>query len=301
VAHTVNSVKCSLWQSERNNIMKLTNPEVIRNIMSKSGIKFNKGLGQNFLTDDSVLEDIVLGSDIDENTAVIEVGPGIGCLTQALAEKAGKVVSIEIDKGLIPLLNSLFVAYNNVEIVEGDILKTDLKALISTFGDMKVRVAANLPYYITTPIIMKLLEEDLPILSITVMVQKEVAERIVAKPGGKDYGALSVAVQYYSDAEIIREVPADCFMPPPKVDSAVVKMVLGKKDLGVEEKKFFRLVKAAFAQRRKTLINSIDGSNFYQMNKQQLKEAVESIGLDEKVRGEVLSLEQFAQLANIIQ
>jgi len=281
--------------------MKLTNPEVIRNIMSKSGIKFNKGLGQNFLTDDSVLEDIVLGSDIDENTAVIEVGPGIGCLTQALAEKAGKVVSIEIDKGLIPLLNSLFVAYNNVEIVEGDILKTDLKALISTFGDMKVRVAANLPYYITTPIIMKLLEEDLPILSITVMVQKEVAERIVAKPGGKDYGALSVAVQYYSDAEIIREVPADCFMPPPKVDSAVVKMVLGKKDLGVEEKKFFRLVKAAFAQRRKTLINSIDGSNFYQMNKQQLKEAVESIGLDEKVRGEVLSLEQFAQLANIIQ
>ena len=281
--------------------MKLTNPEVIRNIMSKSGIKFNKGLGQNFLTDDSVLADIVDGSDIDENTAVIEVGPGIGCLTQALAEKAGKVTSIEIDKGLIPLLNSLFVAYNNVEIVEGDILKTDLKALISTFGDMKVRVAANLPYYITTPIIMKLLEEDLPILSITVMVQKEVAERIVAKPGGKDYGALSVAVQYYSDAEIIREVPAECFMPPPKVDSAVVKMVLGKKNLGVDEKKFFRLVKAAFAQRRKTLINSIDGSNFYQMNKQQLKEAVESIGLDEKVRGEVLSLEQFAQLANIIK
>lgn len=281
--------------------MKLTNSEVIRNIMSKSGIKFNKGLGQNFLTDDSVLADIVDGSQIDENTAVIEVGPGIGCLTQALAEKAGKVVSIEIDKGLIPLLNSLFVAYNNVEIVEGDILKTDLKALISNFGDMKVRVAANLPYYITTPIIMKLLEEDLPILSITVMVQKEVAERIVAKPGGKDYGALSVAVQYYSEAEIIREVPAECFMPPPKVDSAVVKMVLGKKDLGVDEKKFFRLVKAAFAQRRKTLINSIDGSNFYQMNKQQLKEAVESIGLDEKVRGEVLSLEQFAQLANIIK
>ncbi len=280
--------------------MKLTNPEVIRNIMSKSGIKFNKGLGQNFLTDDSVLADIVEGSQIDENTAVIEVGPGIGCLTQALAEKAGKVVSIEIDKGLIPLLHDLFIAYNNVEIIEGDILKTDLNALIASFGDMKVRVAANLPYYITTPIIMKLLEEDLPILSITVMVQKEVAQRIVAKPGGKDYGALSVAVQYYSDAEIIREVPADCFMPPPKVDSAVVKMVLGKKDLGVDEKKFFRLVKAAFAQRRKTLINSIDGSNFYQMNKQQLKEAVEGIGLDERVRGEVLSLEQFAQLANII-
>ena len=281
--------------------MKLTNPEVIRNIMSKSGIKFNKGLGQNFLTDDSVLEDIVLGSDIDENTAVIEVGPGIGCLTQALAEKAGKVVSIEIDKGLIPLLNSLFVAYSNVEIVEGDILKTDLKALISSLGDMKVRVAANLPYYITTPIIMKLLEEDLPILSITVMVQKEVAERIVAKPGGKDYGALSVAVQYYSDAQIIREVPSECFMPPPKEDSAVVRMVLGKKDLGVDEKKFFRLVKAAFAQRRKTLINSIAGSNFYKMDKAQLREAIESIGLDEKVRGEVLSLEQFASLANIIE
>ncbi|MDD4688172.1 MAG: 16S rRNA (adenine(1518)-N(6)/adenine(1519)-N(6))-dimethyltransferase RsmA [Eubacteriales bacterium] len=281
--------------------MKLTNPEVIHSIMSKSGIKFKKGLGQNFLIDDSVLEDIVVGSEITENTAVIEVGPGIGCLTQALAEKAGKVVSIEIDRGLVPLLNSLFVAYNNVEIIEGDILKTDLIPLIESFGDMEVRVAANLPYYITTPIIMKLLEEDLPIRSITVMVQKEVAERIVAKPGGKEYGALSVAVQYYSDAQIIRVVSSECFMPPPKVDSAVVKMVIGKKDLGVDEKKFFRLVKAAFAQRRKTLINSISGSNFYKMDKAQLKEAIESIGLNEKVRGEVLSLEQFAQLANIVE
>lgn len=282
-------------------MMKLTNPEVIRNIMNKSGIKFNKGLGQNFLIDDSVLDDIVSGSQIDSETAVIEVGPGIGCLTQALAEKAGKVTSIEIDKGLIPLLKSLFVAYRNVDIIEGDILKTDLHALINTFGDMKVRVAANLPYYITTPIIMKLLEEDLPILSITVMIQKEVARRIAAKPGTKDYGALSVAAQYYTDVEIIREVPAECFMPAPKVDSAVVKMVLNKKDLGVDEKKFFRLVKAAFSQRRKTLINSLDGSNFYKMDKQSIKEALLNLGFDEKVRGETLALEQFAQLSNVIE
>ncbi len=281
--------------------MKLTNPEVIRNIMNKSGVKFNKGLGQNFLIDDSVLADIVEGSEIDKDTAVIEVGPGIGCLTQALAERAGRVVSIEIDKGLIPLLKSLFVAYNNVDIIEGDILKTDLHALISSFEGMKVRVAANLPYYITTPIIMKLLEENLPILSLTVMIQKEVAQRIAAAPGGKEYGALSVAAQYYSDIEIIREVPAHCFMPAPKVDSAVVKMTINKKDLGVDEKKFFRIVKAAFSQRRKTLINSLDGSHFYQMDKQQIKQALEQIGLNEKVRGETLTLEQFAELSNIIE
>lgn len=268
--------------------------------MSKSGLKFNKGLGQNFLTDESVLTAIVEGSGINENSAVIEVGPGIGCLTQALAEAAGKVLCIELDRNLIQLLHSLFVAYPNVEIIEGDVLKVNLKEIVDSFASKEVSVVANLPYYITTPILMRLLEENLPLKSITVMVQKEVADRIIASPGSKDYGALSVAVQYHATAEIICNVPPESFMPPPKVSSAVVKMVLGDKRVKVDEKKFFRIVKASFAQRRKTLLNALEGSGFYQMSKAEMKEQIEKLGWNEKIRGEMLSLEQFAKLSEVI-
>ena len=276
--------------------MELTNPKVIWDIMNRSGLRFNKDLGQNFLADSEVLSKIVDGAKISQDMLVIEIGPGIGCLTAALADVAGRVVAIEMDKKLVEVLRKNFVAYKNVEIVESDIMKYNLKELIEK-EKRPVAVVANLPYYITTPIIMRLLEEELDIQSITVMVQKEVADRIVALPIGKEYGALSVAVQYYSVPEIICDVPRSAFIPPPKVDSAVVRMAVRKeKAVQVDKEKFFRVVKAAFGQRRKTLLNSLCGSNEFG-GKEEIRRVLETCGLDEKIRGERLGLKEFAMLS----
>ena len=279
--------------------MELTNPKVIREIMNKSGLKFNKALGQNFLTDGEVLRKIIEGAELSSEMLVIEIGPGIGSLTAALAGVAGKVVAVEMDKKLVGVLKKSFAVYDNVEIVESDIMKYDLKGLIAREG-RPAAVVANLPYYITTPIIMRLLEEELDIKSITVMVQKEVADRIVAEPTGKEYGALTVAVQYYSVPEIICNVPSTAFIPPPKVDSAVVHMkVRAEKEVTIDKKKLFKVVKAAFSQRRKTLLNALYGSNEFG-SKEEIRSALEKCGLDEKIRGERLSIAQFAALSEIL-
>lgn len=282
--------------------LDLTNPQTIKEIMSGLGIKFNKSLGQNFLIDKSVLDDAIFASGIDENYGVLEIGPGIGTLTCEISKYAKKVVAIELDRSIASYLKDAFVAYNNVEIIQGDALKTDLSKLIEEhFFGMPVVVIANLPYYITTPLIMKFLEEDLPFESVTVMIQKEVADRIVSLPGRKEYGALSVAVQYYSDPEIIRTVSPDCFMPPPKVTSAVIKMDIKnhKKPQVSDEKKFFRVVKAAFGQRRKTLVNALS-SNF-KMCKDDIENIVKNVTGSEKIRGEQLLLGQFIQISEKIE
>ena len=282
--------------------LDLTNPQTIREIMNGLGIKFNKSLGQNFLIDKSVLDDAIFASGIDENYGVLEIGPGIGTLTHEISKYAKKVVAIELDRSIAAYLKNAFVAYNNVEIIQGDALKTDLAKLIEEhFPDMPAVVIANLPYYITTPLIMKFLEENLSFESVTVMIQKEVADRIVSNPGKKEYGALSVAVQYYSDPEIIRTVSPDCFMPPPKVTSAVIKMDIKNhvKPQVSDEKKFFRVVKAAFGQRRKTLVNALS-SNF-QMGKDDIENIVKNVTGSEKIRGEQLLLGQFIQISEKIE
>lgn len=282
--------------------MDLTNPQTIKEIMNGLGIKFNKSLGQNFLIDKSVLDDTISASGIDDSYGVLEIGPGIGTLTCEISKYAKKVVAIELDRNIASYLKNAFVAYNNVEIIQGDALKTDLSKLIDEhFCGMPVSVIANLPYYITTPIIMRFLEEDLPFESVTVMIQKEVADRIVSLPGKKEYGALSVAVQYYSDPEIIRTVSPDCFMPPPKVTSAVIKMDIKnhKKPQVGDEKKFFRVVKASFGQRRKTLVNALS-SNF-KMSKEEIENIVKNVTGSEKIRGEQLLLGQFIQISEKIE
>lgn len=277
--------------------MDLTSPRVIKDIAERFGFNFSKGLGQNFLLDDSVLDRIVEAADID--TGVLEVGPGFGVLTKQLAETGKKVVSVEIDSRLIPVLDFTLSEYDNVKIIERDILKTDVKELINfEFAGEKISVAANLPYYITTPIIAKLIEEKLPIKNIVVMVQKEVAERICAKPGKKDYGAISVMCQYYTNPEIITIVPAGSFYPAPKVNSAVLCMrVCETPNIETKnEKLFFKVVKAAFAQRRKTLLNCL--SSGFSMDKQTISEILEKIGIATNIRGEKLGLLEFAKIAD---
>ena len=282
--------------------MNLTNPETIKKIMDGLGRGFNKALGQNFLVDQSVLDAAVNAAGIDESYGVIEVGPGIGTLTVELSKHAGKVVAIELDRGIADYLQKAFVAYDNVEIIQGDALKIDLKKVIDEhMKGMPVVVIANLPYYITTPLIMKFLEEDLPLESITVMIQKEVADRIVADAGTKEYGAISVAVQYYSTPEIIRTVPPESFMPPPKVTSAVIKMDVKnhQKPEVLDEKKFFRTVKAAFGQRRKTLVNAL--SSAFSAPKEEITAVVTDVTGSEKIRGEQLTLGQFIQISEKLQ
>lgn len=277
--------------------MKLTSPAVIKQIMSAGGLHFNKALGQNFLIDESVLNTAIQASGINENTGVLEIGPGIGTLTAALSEKAGKVVSIELDRSIFEYLKKSFVAYNNVKIIQGDALKLDLNEIIKTeFDGMRVCVVANLPYYITTPLIMRFLEDGLPLDSVTVMIQKEVAERIVAKAGTKEYGAISLAVQYYSDPEIIVTVPPESFMPPPKVTSAVIKMDIKNhiKPYVSDEKRLFAIIKAAFGQRRKTLVNAL--TQVSTMPKDRLKAIVKDVCDNENIRGEALDLGQFIQI-----
>lgn len=279
--------------------MNLTSPKTIKEICARFDFKFSKGLGQNFLLDESVLDKIVEAADADGG--VLEVGPGFGVLTQKLAEAADKVVSIEIDKKLIPVLDYTLADCDNVKIIEKDILKTDLKALIEEeFDKLPISVAANLPYYITTPIITKLIEEKLPIKNIVVMVQKEVAMRICAAPGKKDYGAISVLCGYYTEPSMVVTVPAGSFMPPPKVDSAVLKMTLREKPLvqPKDEEYFFRVVKAAFAQRRKTLVNCL--ANGLSIDKKTAARAIEECGLPADIRGERLSIQEFAHISDIL-
>ncbi len=277
--------------------MDLTSPKTIKEICAKFNFRFSKGLGQNFLLDGSVLDKIVEAAQPKDG--VLEIGPGFGVLTGRLAESAEKVVSVEIDKKLIPVLEYTLSEYDNVKIVEKDILKTDLHKLIDEeFGGQKISVAANLPYYITTPIITALIEERLPIKNIVVMVQKEVAERICAAPGKKDYGAISVLCQYYTEPELVATVPAGSFIPPPKVDSAVLKLKLREKPAAepADEKYFFKVVKAAFAQRRKTLVNCL--ANGLGIDKNTAAKAITDCGISPDIRGERLSVQEFAYLSD---
>ena len=278
----------------------LTNRDVIYHLAQSHGFQFKKGFGQNFLTDPEVLIEICRAADQKEG-GILEIGPGFGTLTAALAQSAKKVVAVEVDKRLFPVLHETLAGFQNIQIVEGDILKVDIPTLLSEeFGDMPVSVAANLPYYITTPILMKLLEGKLPIRRIVVMVQKEVAERMMASPGRKDYGALSIAVQYYASPRLVCTVPKEDFVPMPKVDSAVVALDLldAPRVEVADEKRFFRLIKAVFAQRRKTLVNGLKNSGFAgDKTKEEIEEILALCGLDKNIRGETLSIETFAQIA----
>lgn len=276
---------------------KLSNPQVTIDIIKKYNFAFQKRFGQNFLIDAHVVNKIVAAADITKDDIVLEIGPGIGTMTQYLAEAAGHVYAVEIDKNLLPVLDETLAEYDNVTVVNNDILKVDIRELV---GDREVKVVANLPYYITTPIIMGLFENHIPASSITVMVQKEVAMRMQAGPGSKDYGALSLAVQYYAKPYIVANVPPNCFMPRPNVGSAVIRLTKHEKP-PVEvkdESLMFRLIRASFNQRRKTLQNGINNAANLSFSKEQVVDALNALGLSESVRGEALTLEQFAALAN---
>lgn len=279
--------------------MELYNPSVIRGIKNKYGFKFSRSLGQNFLTNKKVIDEIVEGADITKEDLVIEIGPGIGVLTAAAAEKAGKVIAIEIDTNLVTILGDTLAEFDNVKVINENVLELNLAKIIEEeAGDYKaVKVIGNLPYYITTAIIMKLLEEKLPVESITIMMQKEVAERIKAEPGSRIYGAISVAVQYYCSVNVVENVPKEYFMPMPKVDSAVLRLDV-RKEAPVNllnEKMFFRCIKAGFSQRRKTLLNSLTGTGF---GKGVISKCLVNAGIDGKRRAETLSLSDFAAVAN---
>lgn len=270
-------------------------------VLQKYNFHFQKKLGQNFLIDMHVLERIIDEAGITKDDFVIEIGPGIGTMTQYLCEAAGAVAAVEIDKNLIPILADTLSEYDNVEVIHNDILKVDIAALADEKnGGRPIKVVANLPYYITTPIIMGLFESHVPIESITVMVQKEVADRMQCGPGSKDYGALSLAVQYYAKPEIVAIVPPNCFMPRPNVGSAVIRLTRHENvpvDV-TDERLMFRLIRASFNQRRKTLVNGLKNSSDLNYTKEQIEAAITAIGQPLTIRGEALTLEQFAQLAN---
>ncbi len=280
--------------------MDFISPSVIKDIARRYGFVFKKGLGQNFLSSQEVLEEIAEAAEIDGG-GVIEIGPGFGVLTNELCKRAKKVVALELDENLIPILEDTLGEYDNIKVINKDVLKADVRALIDEeFGGETVSVAANLPYYITTPIITGLIESKLPLKNIVVMVQKEVADRICAKPATKDYGAISVMCQYYAEVETITVVPADLFVPPPKVDSAVVKMVMRDTPavMPKDEIVFFKTVKAAFSQRRKTLLNCLSAN--FPKSKEELTEILEGVGIDPRRRGETLSLDEFCNLSNLL-
>lgn len=270
-------------------------------VLQKYHFNFQKKYGQNFLIDTRVLNKIIAAAEITEDDCVLEIGPGIGTMTQYLAERAGEVVAVEIDRNLIPILEETLSAYKNVTIINQDILKMDVKGLAEERGK-PLKVVANLPYYITTPIIMGLFENHVPLKNITVMVQKEVAERMQAGPGKKDYGALSLAVQYYAKPEIVANVPPNCFIPRPNVGSAVVRMDRYETPpVQVEdERKMFAVIRAAFNQRRKTLVNSLANAQEQGISRERTVQALERMGLPAAIRGEALSLEQFAELSNLV-
>lgn len=280
--------------------MKLYTPSTIREIKDKYGFKLSKSLGQNFLTDKHIIDKIIDATEITEEDLVIEIGPGIGVLTAEAAQKAKKVIAVEIDKNLIPILHDTLGQFDNVEIINQDVLKTDLNGIIAASGCKRAKIIGNLPYYITTPIIMGLLEGHVKANSITIMMQKEVADRIKAEPGTKAYGALSAAVQYYCDVVTVATVPKEVFFPAPKVDSAVLRLDI-REEKSVElmdEVLFFRCIKAGFGQRRKTLLNSL--SQLGDVSKEQVRECLAECGIDEKRRAETLSLEEFAGIANYL-
>ncbi len=279
----------------------LSDINVIKSVMARHGVTFNKGLGQNFLIDPNVCPDMADNADLDENTCAVEIGPGVGVLTAELAKRAGKVLSFELDDRLLPVLKETLADFHNVEIINQDILKADLPAIFEEkCKGMDIVVCANLPYYITSPIIMLFLENKLPVKSITVMVQKEAADRLCAEVGSRDGGAVTVAVSYYAHSEELFFVPRDSFLPPPKVNSAVIKLTLRDKP-PVEipdEDFFFRVVKAAFAQRRKTAENSISAG--LGIPKNRVADALAEAGLEKTVRAEKLTMENFADITHIL-
>lgn len=282
---------------------ELGNPQNTIEVLQKYRFNFQKKFGQNFLIDTHVLDKIIDASGVTEDDFVLEIGPGIGTMTQYLCERAREVVAVEIDKNLIPILSDTLKNYSNVTVINEDILKLDICKLAEEKNQGKpIKVVANLPYYITTPIIMGLFESHVPIDSITIMVQKEVAERMQEGPGSKEYGALSLAVQYYAKPEIVANVPPNCFMPRPNVGSAVIRLTRHEKPpVEVEDEKLmFRIIRASFNQRRKTLANGLNNSPEIHLPKEVIQESIVSLGVPENIRGEALSLEQFAKLSNEI-
>ena len=275
----------------------LGNPQNTIEVLQKYNFSFQKKFGQNFLIDTHVLDKIIQSANITEDDMVLEIGPGIGTMTQYLAQAAGKVIAVEIDKNLIPILEDTLSGYDNVCVINEDVLKLDLKKLADEENNGKpVKVVANLPYYITTPIIMGLFENEVPVESITVMVQKEVADRMQTGPGNKDYGALSLAVQYYADPYIVANVPPNCFMPRPKVGSAVIRLTCQVQD----EKLMFNIIRASFNQRRKTLANGLKNAATLDFTKEEVEAAIDALGKGASVRGETLTLEEFARLSDLL-
>ena len=285
-------------------IPTLGNPQNTIEILQKYNFNFQKKFGQNFLIDEHVLDKIIRAAEITKDDYVLEIGPGIGTMTQYLACAAREVTAVEIDRALIPILEDTLKEYDNVSIINEDILKVDIAALAKEKnGGRPIKVVANLPYYITTPIIMGLFESHVPLESITVMVQKEVADRMQVGPGTKDYGALSLAVQYYAEPYIVANVPPNCFMPRPAVGSAVIRLTRHQKPPVevMDEKLMFRLIRASFNQRRKTLANGLKNSGELNLSKEVITAAIEKLGKGSSVRGEALDLEEFARLTNIIK
>ena len=272
-------------------------------VLQKYEFHFNKRYGQNFLIDTSVLERIIDAAQITKEDCVLEIGPGIGTMTQYLAESAREVVAVEIDKSLIPILQDTLAAYDNVTVINEDILKVDIRKIAEEKnGGRPIKVVANLPYYITTPIIMGLFESHVPLKSITIMVQKEVADRMQVGPGTKDYGALSLAVQYYAKPEIVANVPPNCFIPRPNVGSAVIRLTRHETPrVQVKDEAFlFALIRASFNQRRKTLVNGLGNAAELKLGKEKVAQALAQMGLSATIRGEALTLEQFAQLSDLL-
>lgn len=281
----------------------LGNPTKTIEVLNKYNFSFQKKFGQNFLIDSNILENIVKAAEITKDDCVLEIGPGIGTMTQYLAENAREVIAVEIDKALIPILKDTLSAYDNVTVINEDILKVDINKIAQEKNNGKpIKVVANLPYYITTPIIMGLFESRVPLDSVTIMVQKEVADRMQVGPGTKDYGALSLAVQFYAKPEIMMIVPPTCFMPRPNVASAVIKLTrYGEKPVQVnDEKLMFKIIRAVFNQRRKTLVNSLTNAGLSGIDKEKVLTALEKMELSVTIRGEALTLEQFALLSNLL-
>ena len=282
---------------------KLSNPQRTIEVIKKYEFCFQKKFGQNFLIDGHVLDKIIAGAGVTKDDMVLEIGPGIGTMTQYLAEAAGKVVAVEIDRNLLPILQETLADYDNVKVIHADVLSLDLEKLVQEEnGGRPIKVVANLPYYITTPIIMALFEQHVPLANVTVMVQKEVAARMKSGPGSKDYGALSLAVQYYAEPYIVANVPCNCFMPRPNVDSAVIRLTRYEEPpvQVKDEKMLFKIIRASFNQRRKTLQNGLNNSSELNFTKDQIAAAIAEAGFSPSVRGEALTLEQFAMLANCI-